>query len=248
MKKLSLLLLASVFAFYGCSNDDDEKNEVLISFENLITEPESEFVTEEGEVEGYYFKYLINDPQNLIQLNHYYGNWGFGGGFTYTNKTDKTTTGYSNISAITAKGVNGKTYLTAKSDAYTTARITNMQPDRYEFKGAWVTNTTYDYLAIKDGNDGGGIVKGPFQNGDWFKLTAVGHKANGDEIGRVDFYLADYRNGKKEVVSSWKWFDWSIIEDAHYITFEMSSTDNNELSQMNTPSYFSMDGITLIED
>ena len=42
MKKLSLFLLVSVFAFCGCS-DDDEKMEVVISFENQLTEAESEF-------------------------------------------------------------------------------------------------------------------------------------------------------------------------------------------------------------
>ena len=36
MKKLSLFLLVSVFAFCGCSDDDDENGTYVISFENLI--------------------------------------------------------------------------------------------------------------------------------------------------------------------------------------------------------------------
>lgn len=90
MKKLSLFLLVSVFAFCGCS-DDDEKMEVVISFENQLTEAESEFKTDLGEKGEVYFKYEISDPQKMIQLSHYYGDWGFGGGFTYTNKTDVKT-------------------------------------------------------------------------------------------------------------------------------------------------------------
>ena len=114
------------------------------------------------------------------------------------------------------------------------------------------TNTTYDYLAIKDGNDGAGdysIIKGPFSNkdNDWLKLTATGYKADGSKIGSIDFYLADFRNNKQEIVNTWQWFDWSGIKEADYITFEMSSTDNNDNGQMNTPSYFCLDGITLIE-
>ena len=35
-------MLLSVFVFWGCSNDDDEvKNEVTLSFENLLTEENS---------------------------------------------------------------------------------------------------------------------------------------------------------------------------------------------------------------
>lgn len=250
MKKLSLFLLMSVvFAFYGCGDDDEtidgEKKEVVINFENLLAEPESEFKTELGEPGETYTEYQISDPQNLVKLNHYYGARGFGGGFTYTNKTDITTPGYTNISAITAKGKNGKVYLTSNTNSFTSAQITNLKTSEFEFKGVWVTNTTYAYLAIKDGNDGIGSVKGPFTNNDWFKLTATGYKADKSKIGSIDFYLADFRDGKQEIVNTWKWFDWSSIKDADYITFEMSSTDNGEW--MNTPSYFCLDGITLIE-
>ena len=251
MKKLSLLLLLSVFVFCSCGDDDDAKNEVVVSFENMLTEPESEFKTTEGEEDGYYMKCYFKDPLQVIEMSHFYSlngeNTSFGGGFTYTNKTDKMTPGYENISAITAKGKNGKVYLTSNSNSYTPARITNLNPDKYEFKGAWVTNTTYAYLAIKDGNDDQGSVKGAFESGDWFKLTAVGYQANGAEIGRVDFYLADFRDGKSKIVNTWEWFDWSYIEDADHIEFEMSSTDNNDYG-MATPSYFCLDGITLIED
>lgn len=257
MKKLSLFLLVSVFAFCGCSDDDDEtkggdKKEVVISFENLLTETESEFKTTEGEVDGYYMKCNFKDPQNLIELPHYYssyqGSTSFGGGFTYTNYTDITTAGYSNISAITGKGKNGKTYLTSNTNSYTPAQITNLNTEKYEFKGAWVTNTTYAYLAVKDGNDGSSsMVKGPFTNGDWFTLTAVGYKADGSVIGRIDFYLADFRNNKQKIVNTWEWFDWSNISNADYIKFEMNSSDTDPEVGMITPSYFCLDGITLIE-
>ena len=60
MKKLSLFLLVSVFAFCGCS-DDDEKMEVVISFENQLTEAESEFKTDLGEPQ------IRNYAPNMIQ-------------------------------------------------------------------------------------------------------------------------------------------------------------------------------------
>lgn len=259
MKKLSLLLMLSVFAFCSCGDDDkitDDgkegvKNEVVISYESLLTKENTTFVTDQGEVDPTnpygINKYLFEDPQSLVELNHYYWTGGsFGGGFTYTNTTDTQTPGYANLSAITAKGVKGKVYLTAKTDQYTTAQITNTQSDKYNFKGAWITNSTYAYLAIKDGNDGYNNQT-KFEADDWFKITATGHDANGNSIGHIDFYLADYRNGKTEIVNTWKWFDWSSISNAEYITFEMSSSDTDPDLGMNTPAYFCLDGITLIE-
>lgn len=251
MKKLPLLVWLSVFIFYSCESDETE-NKVVVSFENLLSERNTTFVTDKGVVDptnsyGIY-KYQFKDPQSITEFNHYYWEGGsFGGGFTYTNTTDINTPGYSNLSAITAKGVNGLVYFTAKTDQNTPAQITNLQPDKYHFKGAWVTNCTYAYLAIKDGNDGY-LNQTKFENNDWFKVRATGYDPKGSSIGYVDFYLADYRNGKKEIIDTWKWFDWSSISRAYYIKFEMSSTDNNDKQEMNTPSYFCLDGITLIED
>lgn len=265
MKKLSyLFFLLSMVVFYSCGNDDDidnnddptgddSQNEVVISFESQLSTPESEFVSDFGAPgEDGYTRGTFKDPKNLLEFNHSYSAYGFGFGSTYTNKTDVLTPGFMNISAITGKGQSGKVYITTNTSSDSPAKITNLNPSKYEFKGTWVTNSTYAYLAVKERKDGNAMpyVK-QFANGDWFKLTAVGHKANGNVIAKIDFYLADYRSGKTEVVNSWKWFDWTSIKDADYITFEMSSTDNSEyggVSYMNTPSYFCLDGITLVED
>ena len=248
MKKLSLFMLLSLFVFCACNNDD-VKQEIVVDYNNKLTEPESTFATDKGEIDptnpyGMY-KYALTDAGNNIEINHFYSDWGFGGGFTYTNTTDLTTPGYANMSAITGKGKVGVTYLTSKTDAYTTAQITNLKADNFVFSGAWVTNTTYAYLAIKDGNDGY-LNQTQFKENDWFKLTAIGYTSDNKVINKVDFYLADYRNNKKEVINNWQWFDWSAIRDAAYIQFEMSSSDNGEYG-MKTPAYFSMDAITLIE-
>jgi len=256
MKKLSFLfLMMSVFAFWSCDDDDDVLDELddieVVSFENQLTQPESEYKTTEGVKENpndFYFKWSFKDSKNLLEFSHYYGDWGFGGGFTYTNKTDTKTPGFVNISAITGKGKFGKVYLTSKTDNFTMAKITNLQPDEYEFRGAWVTNTTYAYLVIRDGNDGNNPpLARKFKDGDYFKLTAIGYNAHKKELGRADFYLADFRNGKSKIVDHWEWFDWSSLEDAAYIEFELTSTDIGEYG-INTPAYFCIDGITLEED
>lgn len=252
MKKLAYLCVALLgVALFSCSNDDEpvvpEEKEVVVSLEDLLTEPETSLVPEGGEVDGYYTKTSFQDSGSFIEMPHWYNaDKSFGGGFTYTNTTDMETPGYTNISAIAGKGKFGKVYLTANSNDFTPASVSNLNPEKYRFKGVWITNTTYAYLAVKEGNAGdyGNVRK--FEEGDYFVLTAIGHDADGNEIGRTDFYLADYRNGQRKVVDTWEWFDWSTLSSASYITFEMDSSDKGDYG-MNTPSYFCLDGITLVE-
>ena len=244
MKKLSILFMTLLsVTLWSCSDDDDAKAELIVSFENSLTAAESTFQGTGGEPFGEWGYYVTSfkDHQQLVEFSHYYAPWGFGGGFTYTNTTDVNTPGYTNLSAITGKGQNGKVYLTAATA--NEVRLTNLQPATYQFKGAYITNTTYAYLAMHDGNDGNtpALVK-KFGADDWFKLTATGYTVSGSKVGSVDFYLAQ----GTDIVNTWKWCDWSPIATADYILFSLSSTDNGEWG-MNTPAYFSIDGVTLVE-
>ncbi|TXH54447.1 MAG: DUF4465 domain-containing protein [Bacteroidia bacterium] len=241
MKKLSLLLLLSTFIFCACS-DDDEVN-VVAGFESQLSETESEYSSTTGtKYDDIYFHTTFKDEQELLEFDHYYSSWGFGGGFIYTNKTDITTPGYTNNSAITGTGKYGKVYLTSYYNSFTPSKIVNLNPDLYKFKGMWVTNSTYAYLSIKDGDS----MAKKFVAGDWFKLTITGYSSSKAEIGRINFYLADFRDGKSININTWQWVDLSSLNNASYIEFSMSSTKNNTWGML-TPSYFCLDGITLAQ-
>lgn len=241
MKKLSLLLLLSTFIFCACS-DDDEVN-VVAGFESQLSETESEYSSTTGtKYDDTYFHTTFKDEQALLEFDHYYSSWGFGGGFIYTNKTDITTPGYTNNSAITGTGKYGKAYLTSYYNSFTPSKIVNLNPDLYKFKGMWVTNSTYAYLSIKDGDS----MAKKFVAGDWFKLTITGYTSSKAEIGSIDFYLADFRDGKSININTWQWVDLSSLNNASYIEFSMASTDNNSWGML-TPSYFCIDGITLTQ-
>ena len=134
MKKLSLcmwMLIAS-FVFVGCSSDDDEKlpeekETVVISFEGELSGSKDFHIGKDGTPDeyDYYYQSDFQDPMELTEFTHYYVvEETFGGGFTYTNQTDKTTPGYSNLSAITGKGKNGTTYLTVNANSFTHACLT----------------------------------------------------------------------------------------------------------------------------
>lgn len=247
MKKLSLLFLSlTAFIFISCS-DDDDKATLVTNFEGKLTEANSEFTTTGGtKINENYYKASFKDPLNIVEFSHYYATWGFGGGFTYSNYTDITTPGFKNISAITAKGKNGSVYMTCYA-GNNPIQIQSLKPETYIFKGVWVTNATCAYLAIKDGNDGyynDGRTK--FEADDYFVLTATGYDANDKSIGKLDFYLADFRDGKTKIVNTWEWFDLSAISNADYIEFTLDSTDKDG-DWLVTPSYFCMDAITLEE-
>lgn len=241
MKKLSLLLLLSTFIFCACS-DDDEVN-VVAGFESQLSKTESEYSSTTGtKYDDTYFHTTFKDEQALLEFDHYYSSWGFGGGFIYTNKTDISTPGYTNNSAITGTGKYGKAYLTSYYNSFTPSKIVNLNPDLYKFKGMWVTNSTNAYLSIKDGDS----MAKKFVAGDWFKLTITGYTSSKAEIGSIDFYLADFRDGKSININTWQWVDLSSLNNASYIEFSMSSTKNNTWGML-TPSYFCLDGITLAQ-
>ena len=116
----------------------------------------------------------------------------------------------------------------------------------------YVTNTTFAYLAVAEGNDGQEpgqpplFVKGPFTDDDWFKLEIVGQDSTGTETGRVDFYLADFRNGASTIIDDWTWINLQGLGDGvKSLAFELSSTDEGMFG-MNTPAYFAMDNLTIV--
>ena len=160
--------------------------------------------------------------------------------FTYSNQTDTTTAGYLNDrSAITGTDVSGNgNYAVAYNNSSTDANI--QFGSATQVNSAYFTNTTYAYLAVADGNDGFGGVKGPFEMGDFFTLTIRGLAQNGSVINTVDFDLADGAN----VVNSWELVDLSTLGTVYGLSFGLSSSDNGDWG-MNTPAYFAMDNLNI---
>jgi hypothetical protein len=164
-------------------------------------------------------------------------------GFTYSNQIDTTTAGYLNDhSAITGDGVN------AGQDNYAIATTGINNPSltfaaKQTVLGGYFTNTTYAYLAMANGDDGNTspYVKGPFTDGDFFKLTITGLDSGGAALRSLDFLLADGAN----VSDSWEWFDTSSLGEVHGLEFALSSSDNGAFG-MNTPAYFAVDGLNVV--
>jgi len=178
-----------------------------------------------------------------------FGSWG---GFSYSNKTDTTTPGYLNqYSAITgtsAAGIAGGIYAVAYEDSFTptTPRLT-LPIGFAEPVSIALTNTTYTYLAIRDG-DG---FSNAFVEGDWFKVAISGYSDANAPIGSLDFYLADYRSptpSVRYIVDSWTIVDLSAWgAGVSYLTFEFSSSDVGFFG-INTPTYVAVGNIAAIPE
>jgi len=165
-------------------------------------------------------------------------------GFVYTNYNDSTNGTYTNLyGSITYNGYNNSSkYAVSQAGSY----VKLVAP--YDLvQGFWVTNTTYAYKTILNGD---GISKkfgGVSGNDtDWFKLTVRGYYQGVLTADSVEFYLADYRfsdNTQDYIVKNWQWVDCMALGQVDSLTFSLSSTDNNSYGML-TPGFFAMDNFT----
>jgi hypothetical protein len=248
MKKIYSLLLLTVVILCSCDSNDDnssviDSSTVVLNLQGKLSAPENEFI---GVYKGdpavtYSYKNQFVDQTGYFVFDNYTSkNITFGGGFTYINKTDKTTAGFTNNSAITGTGKLSATYMTVNPSAFATDKFHFAGNQSHTVKGMYVTNSTFAYLSMQNGDD----TAKKFVAGDWFKLTVIGLDEKGNTTGTVDFYLADYRDGKKIMVDQWTWLDLSTLGKVAEVKFSMSSSDTGKWG-MNTPAYFCMDGFTI---
>jgi hypothetical protein len=178
--------------------------------------------------------------------NSYDPQWGSWNGFSYSRDTDTTTSGYTNqFSAITGGGAAGSVYYAVAYDlgAGTTVQFAG-SADGYQLTGAFVTNTTYAYLAMRDGDAfakkfGGTGGTDP----DWFRLDIVGVRSDLTKTAPVQFYLADFRSADSAgdyILNEWRWVDLTGLGQVIGLEFTLSSTDSG------TPYYFALDSIRAI--
>ena len=250
MKRLlPFYALAVAIAFVSCDDSDDGAGVPdvpqleVISFNGMLTGPESEFVGQKDSLPdgSYYYPDTFRDPSGMCEFTHYASSFGtdFGGGFTYTNKTDTVTGDYTNPSAITGRGVSGDTYLVCNADTYRgntfVSRVAEIRfAQDVTVQSACFTNATYAYRAMRDGG-----INEPFGADDWFKVTVRGWR-DGVKTDSVDVYLA--HDGL--LVNAWEEHSLTALGTVDMVDFFFDSTDVGAYG-MNNPAYFCMDALTL---
>lgn len=113
----------------------------------------------------------------------------------------------------------------------------------FTVKSVYLNNTTYAFYTMLNGSS----YSKKFADGDWMKASFYGVTANGIVVGPVDFYLADYRDGKHTLVKDWTMVDLSPLSAGSAlksIYLQMASSDSGQWG-MNTPAYVALDRLTL---
>jgi Domain of unknown function (DUF4465)/PEP-CTERM motif len=183
--------------------------------------------------------------------NSYDPTFGAWSGWSISTMTDTTTPGYTNqYSAITGSGADGSsayavafTYGDTANPFNPSSSYINLAPGTKP-ESVQVTNTTYAYLSMLDGDQ----FSKKFGAGDYFLLDVkgfTGANGTGTEVGEVDFYLADFLNGNSYIINTWQTLNLSLLGDAASLQFGLSSTDNDPVYGMNTPAYFAIDNLVL---
>ncbi len=183
----------------------------------------------------------------LIFSNTYDTTYNFwSGGWAVSTMRDDTTAGFENIyGVITSKAARGEKFAVGTQNS--TILVDGY--DKVLFQGLWITNTTYAYLSMKNGDSfakkfGGDTGDDP----DFFKLRIYGiENHNIDSSKFVDFYLADFRdsvNTNDYILNSWRYVDLSSLGYVSGLSFELSSSDNSQWG-MNTPAFYAIDKVKI---
>lgn len=186
--------------------------------------------------------------QNNYVPDPNYPSWS---GWSISNKTDITTPGFGNqYSSITGGGQGGSaTYAVSFNFA---PNILNLQGNAIGkvVEGMYITNGTYPYLSMRDGDGFAKQFGGEGDDPDFFLLTIRSYTNGQLSTDSVDFYLADYRfadNAQDYIVDEWTWVDLTSLGAVDSLAFQLRSSDVGAYG-VNTPQYFCIDNLRVGAD
>lgn len=178
--------------------------------------------------------------------NNYDAEWDSWDGFSYSNLTDTTIQGIAaQYNAIAGSGQGGSTNYAVCYIGWVSPPTMTLEKPGF-IDGLYVTTSNYAYYSMlngdafakKFGGAGGG-------DPDWFMLTITGRGIDGNMVGTVDFYLADYRfesSVEDYIVDTWRYVDLTSLGEVMSLEFALRSSDVGDFG-MNTPGCFAIDTI-----
>ncbi len=239
MKKIILITLISVFCL-SCEKSE-LKNTVNVDFSDVAL-PEAGYL--DAELNGQFKSRNVTFTSQWVPE---YGGYSDGG--IYPSKlNDSQTVGILNQYSVypSADGnfavVYYSDYIT-KSDRNYAAFEMSKETTVLKLD---LANTTYVYWAMKTGDDGIGACRA-YKEGDWYKVIFKGFNAKGVQTGVVEHYLADFRDGKSYISTTWEKVDLiGLGNNVKRVEISMDGTDKSEWG-LNTPTYCCIDNIEYVK-
>ena len=232
MKKL-IALISLTILMVACTPPWDEE---FVFFDEL-TLPESGYM--DAELVGAF------RSNNVLFTSNWNSEYNYSDGGIYPSKlNDKTSPGFLNqYSAMPTTTGNFAVVHYSEYNAQLGANYAYFTlPSETSVKSIDVAISTYAYWAIKAGDDGIGVCR-EYSDGDWYKITFTAYDMSGNELGFVDHYLADFRDGKSYISTSWETVNLTSFGDKVYkIQMSVDGTDRGEWG-INTPTYCCIDNI-----
>ncbi len=233
LMKISFALLFSISLGNGFA-------QVVAGFENFNLLP-GQYLNDASPERGF--------QSGSIELpNLYNSDFDFWSGFSISADTNTTTPGFTNqYSSIPGIGAQGTT-------AYAVGYIFDPIVIRLTGKaigkpmiGMYVTNNTYAYLSMRDGDAfakkfGGESGKDP----DFLLMTIKKYSGGAIADDSINVYLADYRSSqpsKDYIISDWRYVDLTNIGEVDSLILRLTSSDVG-IFGMNTPAYVCIDEVS----
>ncbi|MCH2214104.1 MAG: DUF4465 domain-containing protein [Flavobacteriales bacterium] len=229
--KNQILLFFSSFALMASAQE-------VADFENIVLDPES-FNNGSDFSGGFTSGEGIFPTEFVSEFN-----WS---GWAISNTTDVTTPGFMNqYSAITGSGFASTNYALAFQN-YLTGETAVTFDGETALNGFYITNSTYAYLSMLNGDSFSKKFGGLTGNDPDFFLLTINAYVDGVSSGEpIEFYLADFTfsdNSQDYIVDEWTFVDLSGFGSADSLIFVLTSSDVGEFG-MNTPAYFCIDNFT----
>jgi hypothetical protein len=206
----------------------------VADFEDLALAPESFWNGSDGSG-GF--------TSGQARLGNVFTDWGGGitswEGFAYSNRTDTALVGSAGqYTAAGGTAHSGRNYAVGYIGFSSLPTITLSSP--MAVPGLYVSNSLYSASVLRDGDSTFGVE--PFSDGDWFSLTITGKDSAGQALGSQTTYLADFRDGRRSILTDWRFVDLSALGVVSSLEFSLASSDVSSWG-MNTPAYFVVDTI-----
>ena len=228
--KIFLALLSLPLLFTACESDSN-KTTVLVDFEDVTLK--NGIWNGSDNSGGFTTKNVIfkNKFDSAVYMDSKTYFWT---GFAASSKVDTKTGGYDNqYSVMAGSGANNSAQFAL---AFDSASI-EIPSAAYEIKSMMITNSTYAYLALVNGS----AYSKKFGTNDWFKVIITGYM-NNVKTGKVEYYLADFRDGKTFLSNTWNKVDVSGLGKVNRVSFKFDSSDKSGV-WLNNPAYACIDNI-----